>query len=159
MAAKNKDKFPISHVKFEVEFKGEGWSGSQASFYEISGLDQEYQPLEYRTGVMPELVTTKRLGLMKTGTVSFKRGVMKGLGELNKLIAKAYKKESFYSTSTERLNITVNLCDEKGKPVITWKIKNAVPTKVAGASLKADTNEVAIEQIDFVHEGIEAEHK
>lgn len=54
----------------------------------------------------------------------------------------------------ERRDITIKLLDENHDPVITWKVKNAWPTKVQSTDLKADGNEVAIESIEIVHEGL-----
>jgi phage tail-like protein len=44
--------------------------------------------------------------------------------------------------------------DESHNPVITWALANAWPTKVQSTDLKADANEVAIESIELVHEGL-----
>jgi len=38
--------------------------------------------------------------------------------------------------------------------VVVWKVKNAWPIKVQSTDLKADGNEVAIESIELVHEGL-----
>jgi phage tail-like protein len=38
---------------------------------------------------------------------------------------------------------------------MVWTLKNAWPTKVTGTDLKAEGNEVAIETIEIVHEGLE----
>jgi phage tail-like protein len=40
---------------------------------------------------------------------------------------------------------------------MTWKIKNAWPAKVQSTDLKSDGNEVAIETLEIVHEGITME--
>ena len=37
---------------------------------------------------------------------------------------------------------------------MVWKVKNAWPTKVQSTDLKSDGNEVAIETIEIVHEGL-----
>ena len=54
----------------------------------------------------------------------------------------------------ERRDITIKLLDEEHNPVAIWKVKNAWPTKVQSTDLKADGNEVAIESIELVHEGL-----
>ncbi|MCW2484070.1 phage tail protein, partial [Candidatus Symbiopectobacterium sp. NZEC135] len=54
-----------------------------------------------------------------------------------------------------RTAVTINLLDESGAPVMSWKLKNAWPTKVTGTDLKSDSNEVAVETIELAHEGLE----
>ena len=59
----------------------------------------------------------------------------------------------------ERTTITISLLDENGGNTMVWTLKNAWPTKVTGTDLKAEGNEVAIESIEIVHEGLEIENK
>lgn len=59
----------------------------------------------------------------------------------------------------ERTAITISLLDESNKPTMVWTLKNAWPTKVTGTDLKAEGNEVAIESIEIVHEGLEITNK
>ena len=40
---------------------------------------------------------------------------------------------------------------------MTWKIANAWPVKVEGPSLNATGNEIAIETLEFAHEGMEVQ--
>ena len=53
-----------------------------------------------------------------------------------------------------RRDITIKLLDEEHKPIITWALSKAWPSKVQSTNLKADANEVAIESMDLVHEGL-----
>jgi phage tail-like protein len=46
------------------------------------------------------------------------------------------------------------LLNEAHKPVMTWEIQQAWPVKVEGPSLNAKGNEVAIETVEFAHEGM-----
>jgi phage tail-like protein len=55
----------------------------------------------------------------------------------------------------ERTTITISLLDEEHNATMVWTLKNAWPTKVTGTDLKAEGNEVAIETIEVVHEGLE----
>jgi len=53
-----------------------------------------------------------------------------------------------------RRDITIKLLDEEHKPVITWAVEKAWPSKVQSADLNADANEILIESMELVHEGI-----
>ena len=48
--------------------------------------------------------------------------------------------------------------DETGAGTMVWTLANAWPTKITGTDLKSDGNEVAIETIEIVHEGITIEN-
>ena len=54
----------------------------------------------------------------------------------------------------KRVPVTISLLDEAGAPTMVWTLANAWPTKITGTDLKSDGNEVAIETIEIVHEGI-----
>ena len=56
-----------------------------------------------------------------------------------------------------RKDVTISLLDEEHTPVMTWKLINAWPKKISGPSLKSDGNDVAIESMTIVHEGITVE--
>lgn len=143
--------FPLAKFYFKVSI-----AGDSIKCYEVTGLDQEADVLEYRFGSSTEFVTMKRLGMLKTSKVVFKKAIFKQDGFINDLWKQVYSKE-YYSHTTNQKDMIVQLLDEKGEVVVSWKIKRAVPTKFTGASLKADANEVAMEEIEFVHEGIETD--
>ena len=56
----------------------------------------------------------------------------------------------FKLNTIERRDITISLLNEEHAPVITWKVKNAWPSKVQSTDLKAEGNEVAIESMEIV---------
>jgi phage tail-like protein len=37
---------------------------------------------------------------------------------------------------------------------MTWTLNNAWPTKISSTDLKSDANEVAVESIEIMHEGL-----
>lgn len=135
--------YPVPVFHFQVE-----WGGKRLGFTEVTGLTTEIQPIEYREGSSYEYNVTKMPGMPKFGDISLKRGVF------------AKDNDFFLWISTVKLNdierrtLTINLLDETHAPVMTWTIKNAWPSKVEGPSLKSTGNEVAIESITLVHEGI-----
>lgn len=59
----------------------------------------------------------------------------------------------------ERRNITISLLNEQHEPSVVWKVKQAWPIKIQSTDLKADGNEVAIESMELVHEGLSIEYK
>ncbi len=72
---------------------------------------------------------------------------------------KLWKQTVFYQEGNKtgskfRRTVTLKLLNEAHQPIITWVLKNAWPSKVQSTDLKADANEVAIETMELVHEGL-----
>ncbi len=138
--------YPLPVFHFQVD-----WGGVSLGFSEVSGLSVETQMIEYRDGASPVYSTLKMPGLQKYGNITLKRGVV------------ATNNEYFEWWNTVQLNtierrdITISLLNEEHEPVMVWKVRNAWPSKVDSPGLKADGNEVAIESIELVHEGLTIE--
>ncbi len=137
------DLYPLSKFHFQVD-----WGGTRIGFTEVSGLDVETEAIEYRDGASPAYHKLKMPGMQKFGNVTLKRGTFRSDNEYY----------AWWNTvslnAVERRDLTISLLNEAHEPVVTWKIKNAWPTKVQSTELKADGNEVAIETIELAHEGL-----
>jgi phage tail-like protein len=140
-------KYPIPVFHFRVE-----WGGANVGFSEVSGLTQEAQVIEYRSGDSPEYHGLKMPGLRKYNNIVLKRGITKGDNEFFQWL------NSIKLNTVERRDISISLLNENHEPVMTWKIHNAFPVKVEGPGLKANGNEVAIESIELAHEGLMLEN-
>lgn len=135
--------YPLSKFHFSVD-----WGGTKIGFTEVSGLDVETEVIEYRQGASPEYSKIKMPGMQKFSNITLKRGTFKSDNEY-------YNWWNTVKLNTiERRDITIKLLNEDHDPVVTWKIKNAWPTKIQSTDLKADGNEVAIESMELVHEGL-----
>lgn len=137
------NEYPIPKFHFQVE-----WGGSKIGFTEVSGLDVEREVIEYRDGSSKEYSKLKMPGLTKFSNITLKRGSFK-------------KDNDFYTwwisnklDTVDRRDITISLLNEEHEPVITWKVKNAWPSKIQPTDLKSDDNSVAIETMEIVHEGL-----
>lgn len=135
--------YPLVKFHFQVE-----WSGTKIGFTEVSGLDVETEVVEYREGASPEYSKIKMPGMQKYSNITLKRGTFKSDNEYF----------NWWNTvklnTIERRDITISLLNEEHEPVVSWKVKNAWPTKIQSTDLKADGNEVAIESMEIVHEGL-----
>ena len=145
MAGEKQDtKWPLPKFYFTVDW------GSQTdlAFQEVSGLDTETQPIEYRHGNSPVFSTINMPGIQKFTSITMKKGVF----------ATDNSFWDWYSqikmNTIERQDVVIKLLDEGGNPTMTWTLKNAWPTKISGTDLKSDGNEVAIESIEISHEGL-----
>lgn len=135
--------YPIPKFHFQVD-----WGGTKVSFTEVTGLNVETDVIEYRDGASPEFHKTKMPGLQKFSNITLKRGTFKGDNEF-------FKWWNTVALNTiERRDLTISLLNERHEPVVVWKVKQAWPNKVMSGDLKADANEVLIESIELVHEGL-----
>ena len=136
--------WPMPKFHFMVK-----WDGKEMAFQEVSGLEIESQVIEYRAGNSKSFGTVKMPGLVKTGNVTMKKGIYKSDNKF----------WDWYSqikmNTIKRTSVVISLLDETAKPIMTWTLAQCWPTKITGTDLKADGNEVAIETIEIVHEGLE----
>ena len=137
------EEYPLPKFHFQVE-----WGGTQIGFTEVTGLDVETDVIEYRHGASPEYFKIRMPGMQKYSNVTLKRGTFTGDNEFF----------DWWNTvrlnTIERRDVTISLLNENHEPVVTWKVRNAWPSKVTPTDLKADDNGVAVETIELVHEGI-----
>jgi len=135
--------WPLPKFHFEVK-----WDANVMSFQEVSGLDVQSEELKYRHGDSPVFSVIKMPGMKKYGNVTMKKGIFKGDNKfwdwLNEIKMNTIK----------RVPVTISLLDEAGSPTMVWTLENAWPTKITGTDLKSEGNEVAVESIEIVHEGL-----
>lgn len=141
-------KYPLPKFHFQLE----GWGGTRIGFTEVTGLDFETQVIEYREGSNVAYNKLKQPGLTKYADVTLKRGTI--LSDYD-FYSNWLKTFNFQDKANKlRVTVTIKLLGEDHKPVITWTLHNAWPTKIQSTDLKADGNEVAIETMVLVHEGL-----
>lgn len=136
--------WPLPSFYFKVSVEGIG----DISCSEVSGLETEFDVIDYRAGDSPVFTKIKMPGLRKTGDATLKKGMFKDdkvmwdwLNQVTRNII-------------ERKTVTVSLLDESGSPVKTWQLSNAWPKKITIEGRKSDGNTVAIETLILAHEGV-----
>jgi phage tail-like protein len=145
MAVKND--YPLPGFHFQVE-----WGGARIGFTEVSGLDMETEVIEYREGNEKTYTKMKMPGLRKFTNITLKRGLF--AGDLD--FYKWWRDTAFFNSGQKfRRTVIIKLLDDEHKPVMTWKLKNAWPSKIQTSDLKANASEVLIETMELVHEGLE----
>ncbi len=135
--------WPIPKFRFEVDF---GTELKGVAFQEVSGLDTEVQPIEYRASNHELVSPIKMPGIVKYGNITLKRGIFVNDNEFTKWI------EQIKSNTIKRRTVLIKLLDEGGKVTMQWQLSNAWPTKISGTDLKSDGNEVAIDTLELAHE-------
>jgi len=149
MAIERGNKNPYSAFNFHVEING----AQIAAFQEVSGLDSENTPIEYREGADPMNTVRKLPGIEKYPNLTLKRGITGSLALWD------WRKEvrDGGSTYPPTRDVTIKLLDEKHDPVLKWKLTNAWCTKLTGPALNAKGNEIAIETLELAYDRIDLE--
>ena len=140
--------WPLPKFYFSVDITDVG----KISFQEVTGLNTEAAPIEYRAGDSKQWSVIKMPGLVKTGNVTMKKGVFVGDNKFFKWFAQNQL------NTIKRQSVTISLLDQEGNPTMVWKLTNAWPTKITGTDLKSDGNEVAIETLEIAHERLTIEN-
>jgi phage tail-like protein len=149
MAVERPNKNPYSAFNFIVEING----AQIAAFQEISGLDSENTPMEYREGADKMNSVRKLPGMEKYPHITLKRGITGSLELWN------WRKEvRDGSTAFPPIrDVSIQLQNEKHENVYKWKFVNAWCSKLSGPSLNAKGNEIAIETMEIAYDRIDIE--
>lgn len=142
-SAQSTSVWPLPKFHFEVK-----WDTHVMSFQEVSGLDIQSEEIKYRAGGSTQFAVTKMPGIKKFGNVTMKKGVFKGDNTFWDWL------NQIKMNTITRVPVTISLLDEKGAPTMVWTLTNAWPTKISSTDLKAEGNEVAIDTLEIVHEGL-----
>jgi phage tail-like protein len=144
MAETGKRDDPYQQFNFLVEIDGVARGG----FTEVSGLTTDTDAIDYREGADPVLNVRKLPGMRKYTNVVLKRGYTK-----DKTLWEWRKK--IINGQTERRSADIVLFDETRTEVVRWRIREAWISKWESGPFNAKTNDVALETVELVHEGLE----
>jgi phage tail-like protein len=117
------------------------------AFNEVTGLELEIPPIEYRTGA--EGTTVRKVpGLTKYTNITCKKGITGHIGFWNWIV-------EALNGRIRRTSGSVVLLDENRQEVMRWNFARAWPTKYTGPSLSAGKNEIAMETLILAVEKLE----
>lgn len=136
--------WPLPSFYFKVSVDGIG----DISCSEVSGLETEFDVIEYRAGDSPVFTKLKMPGLRKVSDVTLKKGMFKDDKAMWDWL------NQVKLNTIERKTVTISLLDESGSPVKTWQLTNAWPKKITIEGFKSDGNTAAIETLVLTHEGV-----
>ena len=132
---------PYAAYNFQVIVTNVSDDGVAVSgaFTEVTGLELEIPPIEYRTG--SEDITVRKIpGLKKFTNITLKRGITGHVGFFE------WVKEAL-NGKVRRTAGSIVLLDENRQEVMRWNFDRGWPTKYTGPSLAAGKNEIAIETL------------
>lgn len=134
---------PYRSFNFRVEIDGL----TVGAFSECSGLSSDGDAIDYREGTDKPLTVRKLPGLRKYANISLKRGYTP-----NTELWAWYR--NIVNGVSDRRNGSIILMDEERRDVLRWNFENGWINKIEAPSFKASGNEVAIETVEIVHEGL-----
>ena len=117
-------------------------------FSEVSGLQMEVEVEEYREGGNNDFIHKLPGPGRFPSALTLKRGLSSKssrLWEWAELTRKGI---------IDRRTGAIVLLDSMGFPVKFWSFEGAYPSKWVGPDLRASANEVVIESVELMHEGI-----
>lgn len=136
---------PLVSFHFCVEISGV----ITGYFTEVSGLGSEHEIIEYKIVDNGRPLTRKIPGRLKWGDITLKRGISHEMD-----IWRWRKQVEDGDVEGARTNGSIFMLDETYQEVARWNFEFGWPSKVSGPTPKADSNEVGIEELTIVHEGI-----
>jgi phage tail-like protein len=137
---------PFRTFNFQIEID----NLARGAFSEVSGLTAEGDAVDYREGTDLASNVRKLPGLRKYSNITLKRGYTQ-----DDSLWKWYA--NIVNGVADRRNVTIVLLNENRQPVMRWHAENAWINKIEGPSFKASGNEVAMESVEIVHEGLTIE--
>jgi phage tail-like protein len=134
--------YPLPAYNYRVTIGSE-----TLSFSEVSGLTLEHDKVVYKNGLSFRSGYEVIRAQPKEVTITLKRGIVA-------------KRTDLYSwmKSPGYKDISIDLCDETGKPVVRWKATRALPLKMDAPSFNASGNDIAVESIELIAQELTIEH-
>jgi phage tail-like protein len=138
-------KDPLRNFRFRLEIDGI----TQANFSDVAIGETTTDAIDYREGNEPSHVR-KLSGLTKYGTITLKWGVTDSLELYN-----WHKQIVGGQIQTNRKQVAIVVQDEAGADKARFVVTDAWPSKYDPSDLSGKGNEVFIELLELVNEGIE----
>ena len=147
-----KNTYPLPVYNYRVEI-----DGTAVSFAKASGLSISYETTTYKQshteGGMAGPMVMHMPSQPSNATLTLEKGLVK-----TDSIAHLYQWiQSVQLNQVQKKDIYVRLLDETGSAVISWKVKNAFPTKLDAPSFDANGNDAAIETMELMADGVTIE--
>lgn len=137
---------PLVGFQFAVDVGGE----ITGYFSECGGIGSEHETIEHKVVTDDGREVVQKLpGRMKWTDVTLKRGITDNLQ-----IWEWRKKVEDGDMKGARKNCSIIMFDRNYEPAARWDFVNAWPSKVTGPNAKADSNEIGVEELVLVHEGM-----
>jgi phage tail-like protein len=142
-----RDSDPLIGFNFGLDIM----DGVKGMFTECSGLGSENEVVEHKVVDENGHESVQKIpGRMKFTDIVLKRGVTDRL-DLWDWRADVEKGQM----DKARVNGSIIMYDRNYKEIARWNFFNGWPSKISGPSLNSGSNDIAVEEVTIVHEGME----
>jgi phage tail-like protein len=139
---------PLRNFRFRLEID----NITRGGFSEVSGLGANVGVIDYREGTDP--LGVRRLpGRVTYSNVTLKAGLTVGGGALD--LFNWFEAAATGNIASARRRVAIVVADEQGQDQARFVLFEAWPARYATSPLDAKGNEVLVEILELVHEGIE----
>ena len=134
-------------VETDFNFRVQIDGFEDAAFAEARGLGSTIEVVEYREGSDPSLGVRLLPGRVRFDRIVLRRGLASSfeLWDWHQAIAQG---------ATDPRSGVIAALTRDGQPVVTWRFRNGWIARYEGPAFTAKGNDVAIETIELVHEGL-----
>jgi len=139
---------PLRNFRYRLEID----SITQAGFSEVMIAETTIDAVDYREGSDPPHVR-KLSGLTKYGNITLKWGLTVGGTAMD--LFRWHAEVSAGQVKDKRKKVVIVVQDEAGQDAARWVVSDAWPVKYDPGDMKGTGNEVLIELLELVNEGIE----
>ena len=137
---------PLLGFNFLLELEG----AIAGYFTECTGIGSEHEIIEHKVvDKQGHEVVRKIPGRMKWQDITLKRGITSDLQ-----IWKWRETVIQGKMADARKPISITMLTRDYQPVAIWHFTNAWPSKVTGPTMKSDSNDIGVEELVLVHEGM-----
>jgi phage tail-like protein len=141
-----KSAYPLPAYNYRVTVLNEG-AATVIGFSQVTGLTVEYQPVTYKHGLSFAMGANIIPGMRQPIRLTLKKGLVKNNDFLQQWLGKSNAEP--FSSGVKR-DIQIDLCDEQGLAVISWTVIGALPVKLEGPTLEANSDQIAIASMELI---------
>jgi phage tail-like protein len=140
--------FAQSSSSPNFRFVIEGPNGFTAIAQVVTGINEQMQVIEYRHSDSELFSAIKIPGIVKYGSITFKRMVITNNGRFWKLV------DEINANTIIKGTWIVKLINERNQTVRTWTLGQAWPTKINNTKIKSEGQQVEINSMTLSHENL-----
>ena len=135
-------------LRADAEDNGAQVDLCRGAFSEITGLEATVEPFAINEGGV-NWGQYQRVGRTTFSTVILKRGMT-----TSRSLWDFFRKVHFDGGSRFRLNVRIQLQDYSAQRILEWTLDRSMPVKLKLADLSGSAQDVGVEELHLVHEGL-----